>query len=92
LLDAKPSSKVTLFGNQNTAGVLDYSNAVEVDLPSGKYYMRYPMTRSRRLPDNPIDNVGISPDVMIPYPATEQLLDKQDIWVEFVKDWLEAPK
>jgi len=91
LLAAKASSKVTLFGNQNTGGVLDYSNAVEINLPSGKYYMRYPMTRSRRLPDNPIDNIGISPDVFIPYPATPQLLDRTDTWVEFVKDWLEAP-
>ncbi len=90
LLAAKTSKKVTLFGNQNTAGVLDYSNSIPIDLPSGKYYMRYPMTRSRRLPDNPIDNIGISPDVIIPYPPTEQLFDKLDIWVEFVKDWLEA--
>ncbi|MCX6287998.1 MAG: S41 family peptidase [Bacteroidetes bacterium] len=90
LLAAKTSSKVTLFGNTNTAGVLDYSNSIPIDLPSGKYYMRYPMSRSRRLPENPIDNIGISPDVIIPYPATEQLLDKQDIWVEYVKDWLEA--
>jgi hypothetical protein len=90
LLAAKTSTKVTLFGDQNTAGVLDYSNSVPMDLPSGKYYMRYPMTRSRRLPDNPIDNIGISPDVIIPYPPTEQLFDKLDIWVEYAKDWLEA--
>ena len=48
------------------------------------------MTRSRRLPDHPIDNIGISPDVIIPYPPTEQLLDKLDVWVEYVRDWLEA--
>ncbi len=90
LLAAKTSSKVTLFGDQNTAGVLDYSNSVAIDLPSGKYYMRYPMTRSRRLPDNPIDNIGIRPDVFIPYPPNYQLFDKLDVWVEFVKDWLEA--
>ena len=90
LLAAKTSKKVTLFGNENTAGVLDYSNTIPIDLPSGKYYMRYPMTRSRRLPDNPIDNIGIAPDVIIPYPPTVQLYDKLDIWVEFVKDWLEA--
>ena len=48
------------------------------------------MTRSRRLPDNPIDNIGISPDVIIPYPPNYQLFDKLDVWVEFVKDWLEA--
>jgi len=90
LLAAKRSGKVTLFGDQNTAGVLDYSNSVPVDLPSGKYYMRYPMSRSRRLPDNPIDNIGIAPDVLIPYPPNYQLFDKLDIWVDYVKDWLEA--
>ncbi|MCX6242319.1 MAG: S41 family peptidase [Bacteroidetes bacterium] len=90
LLAAKTSNKVTLFGDTHTAGVLDYSNSIPIDLPSGKYYMRYPMTRSRRLPDNPIDNIGISPDVIIPYPPNYQLFDKLDVWVEFVKDWLEA--
>ncbi|MCX6280375.1 MAG: S41 family peptidase [Bacteroidetes bacterium] len=90
LLAAKTSSKVTLFGDTHTAGVLDYSNSVPVDLPSGKYYMRYPMTRSRRLPDHPIDNIGIAPDVFIPYPPNYQLFDKTDIWIEYVKDWLEA--
>jgi hypothetical protein len=90
LLDARESSKVTLFGTTHTAGVLDYSNAVEVDFPSGKYTLRYPMSRSRRLPEHPIDNIGISPDVIIPYPTTAQLFDKLDVWVEYVKDWLEA--
>jgi len=90
LLAAKTSKKVRLFGDQNTRGVLDYSNSIPIDLPSGKYYMRYPMTRSRRLPQNPIDNIGIAPDVIVPYPPNYQLFDKLDIWVEFVKDWLEA--
>lgn len=37
LLTAKNSSKVTLFGNENTAGVLDYSNITPKGLPSGEY-------------------------------------------------------
>ena len=89
LLDAKESSKVLLFGNCNTAGVLDYSNAVRENLPSHKYELIFPMTRSRRLPDHPIDNIGISPDVYIPYPATLQLFDRLDQWVYYVKDYLE---
>lgn len=89
LLTAKHSSKVTLFGNSNTAGVLDYSNAISENFPSNKYSLTFPMTRSRRLPDNPIDNIGIAPDVYIPYAATEQLFNRLDNWVYFVKDYLE---
>ncbi|MBE0646737.1 MAG: hypothetical protein IH596_03025 [Bacteroidales bacterium] len=89
LLAAKESDKVILFGNQNTAGVLDYSNAVGEDFPSGNYELTFPMTRSRRLPDMPIDNIGIAPDVLIPYPSTPQLYDRLDQWVYFVKNYLE---
>jgi hypothetical protein len=90
LLSAKHSSKVTLFGNSNTAGVLDYSNAIIESLPSKKYELTFPMTRSRRLPNNPIDNIGISPDILIPYPATEQLFGRLDQWTYFVQNYLES--
>jgi C-terminal processing protease CtpA/Prc len=89
LLAAKESDKVILFGNCNTAGVLDYSNITPNPLPSNNYQLWCPMTRSKRLPENPIDNIGIAPDVMIPFPATEQLYDKLDNWVYFVKNYLE---
>jgi C-terminal processing protease CtpA/Prc len=89
LLAARQSDKVILFGNCNTAGVLDYSNVTPNPLPSNKYQLWCPMTRSKRLPDNPIDNIGISPDVIIPFPATGQLYDKLDSWVYFVKNYLE---
>jgi hypothetical protein len=89
LLDARQSEKVILFGNCNTAGVLDYSNVTPTPLPSNNYQLWCPMTRSQRLPENPIDNIGIAPDVIIPFPATEQLYDKLDNWVYFVKNYLE---
>lgn len=89
ILTAKQSTKVTLFGNSNTAGVLDYSNAISQDFPSKKYELIFPMTRSRRLPDHPIDNIGISPDIRIPYPPSEQLFDRLDQWVYFVQDYME---
>jgi hypothetical protein len=89
LLIAKQSSKAILFGDCNTAGILDYSNAVPVNFPSNKYELNMPMTRSRRLPQNPIDNIGIPPDVIIPYPATMQLYDRLDQWDYFVKEYLE---
>ena len=50
------------------------------------------MTRSQRLPGFPIDNIGIAPDIIIPYPSTEQLYDKLDDWVYFVKNYLELIK
>jgi hypothetical protein len=89
LLEAKESKKVLLFGNQHTAGCLDYSNLAIEEFPSGKYNLIYPMTRSRRLPEHPIDNIGIAPDIMIPFPATEQLYGRLDDWVYFVKEYLE---
>lgn len=89
LLTAKQSDKVTLFGNQNTAGVLDYSNAVPKKFPSNNYILLCPMSRSKRLPEHPIDNIGIAPDVIIPYQATLQLFDRLDQWVYFVKNYLE---
>ena len=89
LLAARQSDKVILFGNCNTAGVLDYSNITPIPLPSNKYQLWCPMTRSKRLPKNPIDNIGIAPDVIIPFPATEQLYDKLDNWVYFVQNYLE---
>ncbi|MDR2408089.1 MAG: S41 family peptidase [Bacteroidales bacterium] len=89
ILAAKESDKVILFGNCNTAGVLDYSNITPNPLPSNNYQLFCPMTRSKRLPENPIDNIGIAPDVIIPFPATEQLFGRLDNWVYFVKDYLE---
>jgi hypothetical protein len=89
LLTAKESSKVILFGNCNTAGVLDYSNAIGENFPSNKYELTFPMTRSRRLPDHPIDNIGIPPDIYIPYPSSAQLFNRLDQWVYFVFNYLE---
>lgn len=89
LLAAKNSDKVIIFGNKNTAGVLDYSNADQISFPSSKYKLIYPMTRSRRLPEYPIDNIGIAPNIIIPLNETVQLYDRIDDWVYFVKNYLE---
>lgn len=66
LLDAKQSKKVILIGKA-TAGVLDYSNVRQVDFSCMKYTLGYPTTRSRRIPDNAIDNIGIKPDVVMTF-------------------------
>jgi C-terminal processing protease CtpA/Prc len=66
VLDASYSSKVTVYGTGNTAGFLDYGNARQITLPSGIRRLSVPSTRSRRLPDRPLDWTGITPQVLIP--------------------------
>ena len=66
LLLATQSSKVKIFGKENSGGALDYSNLNFVVTPSGYWYASVPTTRSLRLPENPVDPNGIHPDVIIP--------------------------
>jgi hypothetical protein len=65
ILDARQSSKVTVFGTGNTAGFTDYGNVRQIRTPSGLRLFQVPMSRSRRLPTNPMDLVGIAPAVLI---------------------------
>lgn len=88
ILAGKNSSKTTVFGT-NTLGVLDYSNAAPVELPLKNIQLYYPMSRSFRLPEYPIDNVGIEPDIRIYLPENLDLKAEVDEWVFFVKDYLE---
>ncbi|MBE9467072.1 MAG: hypothetical protein IMY72_01975 [Bacteroidetes bacterium] len=92
LMHAKNSKKTIIFGNQNTAGILDYSNTVLKKFPSGNFELKFPMTRSKRLPEYPIDNIGIAPDIIIPFPSTKQLYDKVDDWIYFVNNYLKLMK
>lgn len=87
VLAAKNSSKTTIFGTQ-TLGVLDYSNSVPENLLTEGFRIRYPMTRSSRLPDYPIDNIGIKPDVEINLPINLNTKSDIDSWVNFVNDYL----
>lgn len=64
LLVAKQSKKVTIFG-ENSYGMLDYANYEYFDIPCADYNLTIPISRSKRLPKNPIDNIGIRPDVLI---------------------------
>jgi C-terminal processing protease CtpA/Prc len=65
LLMARQSSKVTIYGDRS-GGVLDYANVRSTTMPGGTLILARPITRSRRLPKEPIDNIGIAPDVRIP--------------------------
>lgn len=87
VLTAKNSSKTTIFGTQ-TLGVLDFSNVVPENLLTDGLRIRYPMTRSSRLPEYPIDNIGIKPDVEISLPANLNTRSEIDEWVILVNKLL----
>jgi len=81
LLEARQSRKVTLFGKQNSAGVLDFANVESTTMPSGRFGMAWATSRSLRLPGDPVDPDGIAPDIRIP--------DTVEDPVTFVRQWLE---
>jgi C-terminal processing protease CtpA/Prc len=65
LLKARQSRKVRFFGRP-TAGIVDYLNPAHHELGCGTILQAPTIRRSVRLPQDAIDNVGISPDVIIP--------------------------
>ncbi|MBS0190100.1 MAG: S41 family peptidase [Phycisphaerales bacterium] len=81
VLEARQSRKTTLFGRGGTDGVLDFANVRTVPLPSGKFLLHYPTSRSMRLPDEPVDPAGIGPDIRIP--------ESEEDDISFVQRWLE---
>lgn len=81
LLEARQSRKVTLFGKENSAGVLDFANVVGMPTPSGRYQVFWATSRSMRLPGDPVDPDGIAPDIRIPADETDP--------VAYAQSWLE---
>ena len=81
LLEARQSRKVTLFGQRNSAGMLDFANVNSMDSPSGRFTLWWGTSRSLRLPDDPVDPDGIPPDVRIPDDTKDP--------VKFAQRWLE---
>lgn len=75
LVGAMQSKKVTLFG-QHTAGAVDYSDPATLQMPCTYFKLHYSTSRTNRLPDISIDNIGIMPDVKIDS-------EKKD-WVSFI--------
>lgn len=65
LLMARQSTKVTLYGDRS-GGILDYGNVRAANMPGGTLVLSRPISRTRRLPKDPIDNIGIAPDVRVP--------------------------
>lgn len=81
LLAARQSYKVTLFGQANSAGVLDHANVVLAPMPSGRFNIAWPISRSLRLPEYPVDPDGIAPDIRIPADIDDPIL--------YLQQWLE---
>jgi hypothetical protein len=65
VLAARQSGKVTLYGT-HTAGILDYANVFTAKSADGHYELHYPISRSQRLPGNPVDPEGIAASIAIP--------------------------
>lgn len=77
---AKQSKKVKIMGSP-TGGVLDYGSARNFNFGCNNYSLSLPTYRSLRLPEYPIDNIGIQPDIY---------LDKYvEDWIRFAVDYLE---
>ena len=86
LLDARQSFSVKLVG-RHTFGALDVSNMREHDLPSRKRRLFYATTRSLRIPDQPVDGIGVLPDIYLPR-GKEASAPSDEI--EHVRRWLEG--
>lgn len=80
LFIAKQSKKVKLIGT-SSYGALDYGNAYLVDFGCPGYQVFMPTYRAMRLPDYPIDNIGIQPDVYVDSSVKD--------WVGFAVQYLE---
>ena len=80
LLKAKQSKKVKVFGVP-TYGAVDYVSVREFNMSCDKLTLFMPSVRMMRLPDYPLDNIGIQPDIY---------MDKYiEDWILFAKDYLE---
>lgn len=76
----KQSKKVKILGTP-TYGALDYASAYYFKFGCDNYNLLLPAWRARRLPDYPIDNIGVQPDIYL----DESVED----WIQFAVDYLE---
>jgi len=81
LLAAKQSKKVKLFGT-TTFGALDISNMYSVDSPCEEFRLWYCLSRSMRIPNMTIDDIGLQPDYYL-----DKTIPSYK-WVEFVNEIL----
>lgn len=80
LLKVRQSKKVKIMGIPSS-GVLDYANAMFFEYGCSNYKLLLPTYRSYRLPDYPIDNIGVQPDIYLDSSIED--------WVKFAEEYLE---
>ncbi len=81
ILAAKQSRKVKFFGRK-TGGALDVSNMVEAISPTGDFIFEYCISRSLRIPEMAVDDLGIHPDFYLDKSIPENR------WIDFVQERL----
>ena len=86
LLSIRQSYSVKLLGRR-TYGALDYSNVRPHDLPSGQRILWYATSRSMRIPNLPVDAVGVLPDIYLPPPKDDRSRAEEVVQVH---RWLEG--
>lgn len=80
VMRAKQSKKVKVMGTV-TSGGLDYASARIFDFGCPEYLLQLPTYRSLRLPDFPVDNIGLQPDIYM-----DKFIED---WVQYAVDYLE---
>jgi hypothetical protein len=66
VLQAKQNPRVKVIG-QKTRGAIDYTDiGLPHSLPCSLFYIQLPMVRSNRIKMFNLDNIGITPDIVIP--------------------------
>lgn len=80
VLEAKQSKKVKILGVP-TYGAIDYGSATYFDFGCENYTLMLPTWRDMRLPDYPLDNIGIQPDIYLDKSVKD--------WVQFAVEYLE---
>jgi len=80
---AKQSKKVKLFG-KTTHGMLDISNVNIINSPCNDFELYYGLSKSFRIPDFAIDDIGLQPDYFMDRTIPEYA------WVDHVDKMLNA--
>ncbi|WP_313581851.1 S41 family peptidase [Chishuiella sp.] len=81
LLNAKQSKKVKLYG-KTTKGMLDISNVNIVESPCKDFELYYGLSKSFRIPDFAVDDIGLQPDIFI-----DGTIEDYN-WIHFVEEHL----
>jgi len=79
-LAAKQSKKVKVLGTP-TYGAIDYGSATVFTFGCQNYELLMPTWRAKRLPDYPIDNIGVQPDIYLDNSVED--------WIQFAIEYLE---